>query len=119
MLYPNVVSKVEQYMLTCDPAALDELIAILQAEKDLPSIQSAILRVPMASTDFDRASGDVGYIKLSVESVDSDGTIVEDKLIRVYCADAGETPTHICMVAHLDDVFIKLIPVMGVGEATR
>jgi hypothetical protein len=119
MFYPTIVSKAEQYILTCDPAALEDMIEAIQAEKDNPSVQAAMLRVPMAAADFDRASGASGFIKLSVESIDSDKPVVEDKLIRVFCADAGEVPTHICMVAHLDEAFIKLIPAMGVGEAQQ
>jgi len=116
MLYPTVVAKLEQYMLSCDPAALDDIVATIQSEKNDPSIQDTIMRIPMISADFNRASQSTGYVKLNLEAVDYDKSIIEDKMIRVFCADAGAVPTHICMVANVDDEFVKLIPALDIGE---
>lgn len=114
MFYADVMERLQAYLLTRDTESLNELAELIKAEQDSPTLQEAALRVPMKSADFNRAAT-AGFVKLSAESCDSSKPVIEDKLIRVYCSDAGELPTHICMVAHLDDTFIKLVPMLETG----
>ena len=114
MFYADVMERVQRYLLTRDTDALKELADLVKAEQDSPMLQETALRVPLSSADFNRAAS-AGFVKLSVETCDSEGKVYEDKLIRVFCTDAGEVPTHICMVAHLDDTFIKLVPMLETG----
>ena len=118
MFYADVMERVQRYLLTRDTDALKELTDLVKTEQDSPMLQEAALRVPLSSTDFNRAAS-AGFIKLYVESCDSDKKVFEDKLIRVFCSDAGGVPTHICMVAHLDDTFVKLVPMLETGPEAQ
>ena len=114
LFYANVMELMQRYLLTRDTDALKELAELVKSEQDNPMLQEATLKVPLTVADFNRAAT-AGFIKLSVETVDSEQAVYEDKLIRVFCSDAGDVPTHICMVAHLDDEFVKLVPMLETG----
>jgi len=102
------------YLVNRDLGALHNLVLLLQEEEKDPSMQEAILTVPMKMADVDRVCRTEDYLKLSVEVVDAGELPVhEDKLIRVVCSDQAENTCMILRVTHLDDKVIKLGPPIG------
>ena len=113
-IHIRVAELLQGYLVNRDLDSLQSLITLLQVEAADPSMQEAILTVPMKKADVERAIFENDYIKLPVGTVDADGVPVhEDKLIRVMCSDQPEDSCMILKVGHLDDQVIKLFPIGG------
>lgn len=111
-IHLKVGEALEDYLVNRNIDALKNLVKLLETEIADPSMQEAILKVPMTREDIDRAIAENDYLKLPVQSVDAnDVPVYEDKLIRVVCSD--QTEGKILKVGNLDDKFIKLFPIVG------
>ena len=113
-IHIRVAESLQEYLVNRNLEALQDLITLLQAEAADPSMQEAVLTVPMKKSDIERAIFENDYIKLPVAAVDTGGIrVYEDKLIRVLCSDQPDDSCMILKVGHLDNEVIKLFPIGG------
>jgi len=112
-IHNKIASAIEVYMVNRDIEALQSVIDIVRDELNDPSIQEAILKVPIDKDSIGRVVFNEGFIRLPVDDVEADGPVYEDKLIRIICTDQPDNSVIILNVGHLDDKFIKLFPIGG------
>jgi hypothetical protein len=115
-IHSRVAAKLQDYMVNRNLEALKDLVSIVQAEIQDPSMQEAILTIRMTRSDVEQAVMEDDFLKLPILSVDSDVPVHEDKMVRVICQDQPDESCLIFRVGSLDDNFIKLFPIGGFDE---
>ena len=111
MLLIEVSRAVKLYLMSRDTKALDDVVALVEAEKATPSLQRAVLSLDdMTYNQMIAKLHQEPVIKFSLNDVtdlyledpDEPGSLEEGKLIRVVAQDQPEGSAFVLKVVHLD-----------------
>jgi hypothetical protein len=111
VFYNDVVVDLQAYCVTRDRASLSAAITKLQQELDNPTIQGAVIKLPITADEFEQTVTLEGSYKLSpTDSGIIDGPVVAGKFVRLLASDSVEGSALLMTATYVDDKIVVLVP---------
>lgn len=116
-LFFEITAGLQRYMVTGDKSMLDQVLALVNAELENPTLQVCVLRLDkMTTAEADARLAEEHYLKLSTDDVTDSAPIEVGKWLRVLATDQPENTCMLLKVAHFDAHHVLLVPANRGGE---
>lgn len=105
--------KAQEYLVTRNPAVLEEAIQKLQNELDSPELQATEIRLTQLTVEHvQKMIASSNSVRLHNSDYLADGVVEENRVIRVQAVDQPEASVLLFHVVVSSDTMVVLAPVV-------
>jgi hypothetical protein len=113
MFYNKVIEHLQAYLVKRDTGSLNAALAVLEAERDNPSLSATTITLNMPGAEVENKISTEGSLKVRLgEGMQVDGDLQEGKFVRVFASDQPEDTCLILNITFMQDKVVVLVPIM-------